>query len=169
MKETTNIHGTDEGNLTPVLPGFVYFIRAGDAIKIGFSQSPNARKNELQTGNPEKLQILAIVPTSVLQEHEAHAQFDELRIRGEWFQATPELLQYIEKMKPPPPGPGPMPSDSRRFKSWADAECVRWPVSLMVEAAKAWGANGESSQRIQEFSESYEAWRGQSAVMKNET
>lgn len=100
MTETTNIHGTDEGNLTEVLPvGVTYFIRAGDAIKIGFASNFKRRLGSLQTAQEKPLEVLAVISAGDVGELEAHQRFAHLRLSGEWFRADKELLQFIEYAK----------------------------------------------------------------------
>ena len=76
---------------------WVYFIRAGDsAIKIGSAASVTGRLGELQVGNHEELTLLLAVRIELLTERGLHERFAHLRIRGEWFRAAPELLEFIE-------------------------------------------------------------------------
>lgn len=91
--------------------GYVYFIREGAAgsIKIGTTQgSPHGRLRSMQTGNSSDLVLLAAIPGDAGLEKRLHERFAALRIRGEWFQATSELLAFIEGVSLahpiPPPG-----------------------------------------------------------------
>jgi hypothetical protein len=45
------------------VPG-VYFMRSGEFIKIGYASDLNERRDELQTGNPTEIELLAIVGES---------------------------------------------------------------------------------------------------------
>lgn len=82
-------------------PGFVYFIQGenGGAIKIGFSKNPDSRLRELQTSYPDMLKILCLVPGSYKAEKEYHENFKDIRLNGEWFKPTKELLKEIEELK----------------------------------------------------------------------
>lgn len=73
----------------------VYYIRAGDKIKIGKAVDPRQRMRELQTGNGETLILLATEPGGLDVERARHRQFRRLRVRGEWFRAEPALLHHI--------------------------------------------------------------------------
>lgn len=75
--------------------GWVYFIRGGDFIKIGWSQDPDRRRNDLSTGSPFKLEVIGKVPGSGEDEQSFHRAFSHLRTNGEWFEASPELLAFI--------------------------------------------------------------------------
>lgn len=79
--------------------GYTYFVRSGDAIKIGHTAVPKSRMGSLQSATPEALDILAMIPNSIVGEWEAHEKFKHLRLRGEWFRAAPELLEFIEVVK----------------------------------------------------------------------
>lgn len=85
---------------TPQKSYFVYFISAAAAdfpIKIGISQSRHIRFASLQNALPYDLEILALMPTEdPLLERRLHRQFAGLRLKGEWFRRTPELMAYIE-------------------------------------------------------------------------
>lgn len=73
----------------------VYFAQAGDRIKIGWSRNVGARIAQLQTGNPDPVQLLATTPGARSLERQLHARFATARVAGEWFDATDELLAYV--------------------------------------------------------------------------
>jgi len=79
--------------------GFIYFIEAGEGgpIKIGFSQNPWARLNDLQGASPQKYKIVATIKGTMRQESEWHNQFKSSCIDREWFTRTPELIKEIER------------------------------------------------------------------------
>jgi len=71
----------------------IYVIEAGDGgpVKIGVAVNPKSRLRELQTGNPEKLRLLAEVDLADEYERLAHVWLKEFRMEGEWFRRTPEV------------------------------------------------------------------------------
>lgn len=73
----------------------VYFIRSGNYIKIGYAEQPRRRLKELQTGNPEKLQLLGTVPGGPDREREIHHLFNDFRVKGEWFELVTDILAYL--------------------------------------------------------------------------
>lgn len=83
-------------------PSVVYFIQDGDdgPIKIGTSQVERLpeRLRALQVGNPRELFIRATTPGNWMQENKTQWRFADARIRGEWFAATPELLEHIASL-----------------------------------------------------------------------
>lgn len=78
----------------------VYFLRAiGTAgpIKIGTSQSRvKERLRAIQTWSPFPLEVIATTAGEYDTERQFHLLFKESRSHGEWFKATPDLLQTIE-------------------------------------------------------------------------
>lgn len=89
----------------------VYFARIGNLIKIGTTSNLPQRLASL--GNPE---LLGVIPGGYKVETKQHRRFkDELVAGREVFEATPRLLDYIEKHctmpeLPDPPEPKPRPS-----------------------------------------------------------
>lgn len=76
-------------------PGKVYFIRCGDAIKIGFSSNPWARINALKTSMPEDPELLGYFHGRLEDEAAFQRRFKHLHKNREWFRADPELLEAI--------------------------------------------------------------------------
>lgn len=74
----------------------VYFILAGDYIKVGFSTNPHKRIKSMQTGSPFVLVMLADIPGSKDDEQEIHRMFPDLHVRGEWFRDDPRIRAFIE-------------------------------------------------------------------------
>jgi Meiotically up-regulated gene 113 len=77
-------------------PARVYFLRDGGCIKIGTSTNVYARVSSGQTMNPRELVLIGSVPGDQRLEADLHRRFDSLRVRGEWFVATAELLAFID-------------------------------------------------------------------------
>ena len=76
---------------------YVYFIRAGEFIKIGRANDPYERMYQLQTGNPIKLELLEIRgypdrQSALEAEKTLHDYFEGVRTEGEWF-----IGQYVER------------------------------------------------------------------------
>lgn len=84
------------GRVLPTKGPHVYFIQAGDAVKIGFSETVTKRFAGIQSNHPAELELLGTVPASADTERAYHERFAHLRIRGEWYRADQELLDAIE-------------------------------------------------------------------------
>ena len=76
---------------------FVYVI-GGDSgpVKNGFSACPEIRLAGIQTGNPQKLRVLAKVPGGEKEEQDLHQLFQKDRVEGEWFKRTAVVRVFIE-------------------------------------------------------------------------
>lgn len=77
----------------------VYFIQESPAgpIKIGKSVNPVARMREFQTHHAATLVLMAVTRDHV--EAALHQRFATLRLRGEWFRAGPELVEFIQQLQ----------------------------------------------------------------------
>ena len=78
---------------------FLYFIQAGGAagpVKIGHSRNVAKRLEQLQTGNPAPLRLVAACPLedAAERERDLHWFLSDDRLEGEWFAAS-ELLRNI--------------------------------------------------------------------------
>jgi len=80
--------------------GFVYFIQeeGTDRIKIGFSEHPEGRLKEFQTGNSNKLILKGYIEGTYQDESNLHQEFSEERGNGEWFESSPRLEKRIKEM-----------------------------------------------------------------------
>jgi Meiotically up-regulated gene 113 len=66
--------------------------------KIGFSTCVEQRLKALQTSCPFMLELLSVIPTPQTLDDEAdlHNHFDGLRLSGEWFTLTNEILEFFQ-------------------------------------------------------------------------
>jgi hypothetical protein len=74
-----------------------YFIRVrgmGD-IKIGKSNQVRVRLRSLFTAASRGLDLVACYPAPIEHEKELHAEFERLRLCGEWFRPGAELLTHL--------------------------------------------------------------------------
>lgn len=83
--------------------GWVYFIgQDWGEVKIGFSVNPKERIKQIQINTEKELKILLAVPGTIQTERDFHEYFDDVRIRGEWFDLhfidTDEQSEYEESV-----------------------------------------------------------------------
>lgn len=93
-----------------VLPGppvnpqdcFVYLIREipSGRVKIGTTQDIEQRLKQLQTGNPDPLEVVAWYPGSFEEEMILKNQWKGINIRGEWFQPQPYVFKHFYGKQP---------------------------------------------------------------------
>ena len=81
---------------------YVYIVKSGDWFKIGQTTfNVNSRLNDLQTGNPIKIELYAVYnfdnARSKAQQYERvlHSMFRHQRGIGEWFYLSPDDLLKI--------------------------------------------------------------------------
>lgn len=80
-------------------PG-VYFIAAGNEMKIGHSAHPERRLRKLQTGHPQELKLVHVIyepdeRRRAALEGEMHRKFADQLVRAEWFEmALPWTYAY---------------------------------------------------------------------------
>lgn len=78
----------------------IYFIRGtiSGSIKIGYTgKDPGRRLAQLQTGSPERLELLGSIPGGLEDEARLHARFAAYRLRadGEWFSPSDTMMAEI--------------------------------------------------------------------------
>jgi len=83
-------------------PGSVYFIKMvlpheDCAIKVGWSSFPEQRLEDLQTGSPFPLCLLASYPALFTEEAVVLKRLADAKMRGEWHRPTPTVLAEIAK------------------------------------------------------------------------
>lgn len=77
-------------------PTYIYFVQAGKGpIKIGISLNPIRRLVKMGADNHERLTLLAVMLGDMAAEQGLHKAFSAANVRGEWFNPTPEILEYI--------------------------------------------------------------------------
>ncbi len=85
----------------------VYYISAPEVglVKIGHTKNIRRRLPMLQTGSPVQLTLLAVEVGGEELESERHTTFADLRRRGEWFEHSGALADFIASLEPLPVKP----------------------------------------------------------------
>jgi hypothetical protein len=86
------------------MSGCVYFVEATGLgrIKIGFARARLAHRLEsLRNASPVELMLLGHIPGRRALESTIHRRFAHLRVHREWFEAAPELRDYIRARATP--------------------------------------------------------------------
>lgn len=87
----------------PILPwpasSGVYFVAANDRVKIGKADHVAKRLSSLQTSSPYPLQLLAVAPGGLAEEHIFHARFKAYRRKGEWFDLAQPILELVVELR----------------------------------------------------------------------
>ena len=96
-----------EGGHDPVpgapIPGWVYYVRVDDTIKIGYAKNVASRMRHY----PPNAELLAVEPGTLKVEKQRHDHFNAYLAWGrEWFRTSDELMTWItglrEKYNPRP-------------------------------------------------------------------
>lgn len=87
---------TADGHNNPQKQSYVYFIDAGDLVKIGTTKDISKRLYTLQTGSPVRLTMIGFIAGTEKDEKELHARFSSYRSHGEWFNKSADLINYIK-------------------------------------------------------------------------
>ena len=72
-----------------------------DFIKIGYTTDLSGRQANLQTGNEAPIREIGVIPFETeneahSEEERIHSRFGAFRAHGEWFYATPRIIQFIQ-------------------------------------------------------------------------
>lgn len=82
---------------------FVYVVKesVSGRYKIGISKDPERRMKELNTGNPEELVMVACYRAThdgYKSENLAHREFEQARLRSEWFDSNTDVARLNNLM-----------------------------------------------------------------------
>lgn len=78
---------------------YLYFIRSGGLIKIGITQNIQSRMSAIKVSSAHPVELLKLISGGRMLEAELHDKFHHLRVHGEWFLETSELIKFIEVQK----------------------------------------------------------------------
>lgn len=91
--------GSNVRSLPPVVltrkDGGVYFLRSGEAVKIGYTTNIVSRMASLKTGSADDTELLLVVPGTEQTERYFHQHFKSHRLRGEWFMLDGALAAFL--------------------------------------------------------------------------
>lgn len=76
-------------------PGYVYFLKMGDKVKIGFTRRLYDRLLSLRTASPEEVEVLKVIPGTEQTERYFHHHFMPHRLKGEWFRLDGALAGFL--------------------------------------------------------------------------
>lgn len=114
----------------------IYFMApvGGGPIKIGCSDLPPRRLEELQFWSPYRLEILASAPGDTKDERRIHTHFVEAWSHREWFNATPEIYALINEIRAS--GVLPLWVKAIEFKPRAGRPRKKWTDSQRANAKR---------------------------------
>lgn len=74
---------------------FVYFVRAGATLKIGFTGDLKQRLTRMQTDSPEVLVLVGAARGGEPLERELHRRLSSDKISGEWFKLNANVVAVV--------------------------------------------------------------------------
>jgi hypothetical protein len=78
--------------------GFVYFMKSGGMVKIGFTTDLEQRTKTIRNGNPHELTLLGAMPGTDDTEFFLHQMFAPYRSTGEWFRIEGALDVFLASL-----------------------------------------------------------------------
>ena len=81
-----------------VAEGFVYFVRRGDLVKIGYSSDVRTRVRNLESMGGGGFDEVVVTPGDRAKEAGYHRQFKELRSTGEWFRCEGPIVAEMLRL-----------------------------------------------------------------------
>lgn len=82
--------------------GYVYLLQSPTgAYKIGRSRDPQSRLRTFQVKLPFEVSYVAVIQSENMYslERELHNRFEQQRVNGEWFNLSPEDVEYIKSLQ----------------------------------------------------------------------
>lgn len=70
-----------------------------NTCKIGYSNNPHKRLNQIQTGNHNKLKLFLVFKADKSTELKLHKKYKEYYLRGEWFRFEGKLKENLNNIK----------------------------------------------------------------------
>ncbi len=77
----------------------VYFVRAGDFVKVGRADNVRTRLTSIQCHQPVDIVLLAVHLGHGDEEADYHALFARFHVRGEWFRWCDEIASVVEAVR----------------------------------------------------------------------
>ncbi len=80
---------------------FVYFMQGenGGTIRIGYTINPTTTLKSLESGYPDKLKILLVIPGHSADAIRLQRKFDKHKLKGGWYKPDKEIFDEIERLK----------------------------------------------------------------------
>jgi len=133
--------------LMPETVGLIYVIRAGERAKIGWcTRNVEKRRAELQTGCPDRLEVVVVFPWTRAEEAKFHRRLVRDRCEDggqEWFRLSTDIQAFITEQQQAHPDLQQSIEDDAQYRAlWS---CyARWPWDVLDK-------KGRRSNTLPEF------------------
>lgn len=77
----------------------IYFVQAGDTVKIGYGSDGWERVRQVKTYTPHEVKLLGVKDGSAHDEASLHSRFQQYRLprrQRDWFQLSDEIKEFIQ-------------------------------------------------------------------------
>lgn len=81
----------------PTQKGYIYFLKVGDRVKIGFSTQPGLRLQSLLTGIADHFDYFISVRGTMAVERQLQEALAGHRTRGEWFRTSLSVRRIVQR------------------------------------------------------------------------
>lgn len=81
------------------MSGFIYAIRCGEFVKLGYATNPWKRRLQIRLCNPYPCEMLGFSPGTLDDEKALHSKFAEYRHRGEWFRFEGPVAEFVSGLE----------------------------------------------------------------------
>lgn len=78
----------------------IYVAKTKNFVKIGYSTNVKRRINQLQSANPEPVELVDSIPGTLELERSIHDKLSPYRCEGgnEWYRMTPEVVNFVNNI-----------------------------------------------------------------------
>jgi Meiotically up-regulated gene 113 len=118
--------------------GLIYVMRSGERVKIGWARNVEKRRAELQTGSPERLEVVVVFPGTRAEEAGCHRRFAADRIDEggqEWFRLSDDIQAFIAEQRQAHGDLQQSIENDARFRALWEW-CARWPWNVIDQKFK---------------------------------
>ncbi len=101
LVQEPSVDPAKDDDARPGTDGFVYLVKSGKFFKIGCSNSTGRRSYEISLQLPEPLTVVHEIPTDDPYgiERYWHERFADKRVKGEWFQLSPQDVKAFKRRR----------------------------------------------------------------------
>lgn len=93
------------------VPGYVYAVRCGEFVKIGWSVNPKFRAVKINSDNPMPCQLLGFYEASREDERDVHQHLKAHWAHAEWFRFEGAVVDFVGRL------PTAAPDNAPRYRS----------------------------------------------------
>jgi hypothetical protein len=143
---------------------YTYFIQIKDSIRVGSAVRIKGKIETLREHYKNPLTVIAVVPEAMAEPDKVYELFARLKVRRGWLRSNPELVYFIEGMKPYFVDPEQLELDRTKLILSAEDQAEHDIVSDLMSLRNIHGAKSDIGHGISNVLEQIPAmksWRRQ--------